>query len=50
MLIKRLDKGMRLQNLEQNPEFLPGYTFKLLRKNLNQGSPLVVNISIIINY
>ena len=41
---------MRLQILEQNPEFLLGYMFKLLGKNLNYGSPLVVNISIIVNY
>ena len=50
MFIKQLDKGIRLQILGQNPEFLPDYAFKLLEKNLNQGSPQLANISIIVNY
>ena len=37
--IKRLDKGLRLQILEENPEFLASYTFKLLGKNLNLRGP-----------
>ena len=39
MFIKRLDKGLRLQILGQNPELLSGYMFKLLGKNLNLRGP-----------
>ena len=46
---KSLDRSLRLQILGQNPEYLPGYTFKLFGKNLNYGSTLVVNINIVVN-
>ena len=34
---KRLDEGLRLQLLAKNLEFLSGYIFKLIGKNLNEG-------------
>ena len=49
--MKRLDKSLRLDFSNKSPEFLLGYAFKLVGKNLSYGGPgsLVVNINNAVN-